>query len=124
MNTLARNEIQGLILRGYSNLPNAIYLLLQAGDVENAKKWLRRVSNDTTNGATKPDTRAMNIAFTLAGMQKLGLSQNAIDTFSGEFEEGMSTPHKQLMFGDFGKSDPKNWSWGGPHCPTIHMMLM
>jgi Dyp-type peroxidase family len=124
MTTIARNEIQGLILRGYSNLPNAIYILLQAGDVDNAKKWLAQVGNDITDGATKPDTMAMNIAFTLAGMKKLGLSQNAINTFSGEFEEGMSTAHKQLMFGDFGKSDPKNWNWGGPHCPEIHMMLM
>jgi Dyp-type peroxidase family len=52
------------------------------------------------------------------------LSQNALNTFSGEFEEGMSTEHKQLMFGDYGKSDPKNWNWGGPHCPEVHAMLM
>jgi len=124
MTTIAKNEIQGLILRGYSNLPNAVYLLLQVNNVGDAKKWLKDISNDITNGDTKPQTTAMNIAFTLAGMKRLGLSQNALHTFSGEFEEGMSTEHKQMMFGDYGKSDPKNWNWGGPHCPEVHMMLM
>ncbi len=124
MSTLAKKEIQGLILRGYSNLPNAIYLLLQAGDTERAKKWLEQISPNITGGDTKPDVKAMNIAFTMAGMKKLGLSQNALQTFSGEFEEGMSTEHKQMMFGDYGKSDPKNWKWGGPFCPDVHFMLM
>lgn len=124
MQTIAKHEIQGLILRGYSNLPVAIYLLMQVNDVGKAKKWLTRISNDLTNGATKPDTHALNIAFTLAGMKTLGLSQNALQTFSGEFEEGMATPHKQLLFGDFGKSNPAGWQWGGPHCPEVHIMLM
>ncbi|GEO08854.1 Dyp-type peroxidase [Segetibacter aerophilus] len=124
MVTLAKKEIQGLILRGYSNLPNAIYLLLQITNVENAKKWLAEIGDQITDGDTKPRENAMNIAFTLEGMKKLGLSKNALKTFSGEFEEGMSTEHKQLMFGDYGKSDPKNWAWGGPHCPEVHVMLM
>jgi len=124
MSEIVRNEIQGLILRAYSNLPNAIYILLQVTEVDRAKAWLRETRHDITDGATKPDVKALNIAFTMAGMQKLGLSQNAINTFSGEFEEGMSTDHKQLMFGDYGKSDPKNWKWGGPHCPEVHIMLM
>lgn len=124
MSTLVKKEIQGLIIRGYSNLPNAIYLLIQIADAEKAKKWLGEISNVITDGDSKPDTSAINIAFTLSGMKKLGLSQTALQTFSGEFEEGMSTEHKQLMFGDYGKSDPKNWNWGGPHCPEVHVMLM
>jgi Dyp-type peroxidase family len=124
MQTLAKKEIQGLILRGYSNLPNAVYLLLQVNDADKAKRWLKDISNDITDGDTKPATQALNIAFTMAGMKKLGLSQNALNSFSGEFEEGMSTAHKQLMFGDYGVSDPKKWQWGGPYCPPVHIMLM
>lgn len=124
MATLIKKEIQGLILRGYSNLPNAIYILLQVNDIQQAKKWLQTISASITDGDSKPDAKAMNIAFTLDGMRKLGLSKTALTTFSGEFEEGMSTAHKQLMFGDYGKSDPKNWNWGGPHCPQVDIMLM
>lgn len=124
MATLDRKEIQGLILRGHSNLPNAIYMLLQVNNVESSKRWLANISKDITSGETRPEAKALQVAFTLAGMKKLGLSQNAIESFSGEFEEGMSTPHKQLMFGDYGKSDPKNWKWGGPACTEVHLMLM
>ncbi|HSU50236.1 MAG TPA: hypothetical protein VLJ41_06590, partial [Segetibacter sp.] len=124
MQTLEKKEIQGLILRGYSNLPNAVYLLLQVDDHIQAKNWLKSISNEVTPGDVKPGAKAMNIAFTMAGMRKLALSENALNTFSGEFEEGMSTKHKQLMFGDYGKSDPENWKWGGPYCPEVHIMLM
>lgn len=124
MSTLNKQEIQGIILRGYSNLPSANYMLLQVDDRSKAKQWIAEKQKNITDGVHKPKNTAMNIAFTLAGLKALGLKESAINSFSNEFVEGMATEHKQMMFGDYGTSDPKNWTWGGVQSPEIHILLM
>ena len=66
----------------------------------------------------------MQIAFTFEGLKALGLSPSVLDSFPLEFEDGMTTPHKQFILGDFAASAPEHWEWGGPHTPAVHVLLM
>ncbi len=124
METLELNDIQGIIIRGYSNMPAAEFLLVGMGNPLNAKKWLEQLSAQVTRGDQKGMDTALNIAFTFEGLRFLGLDKDALDSFPVEFEDGMITRHKQFFLGDFGKSDPNSWEWGGGFNETLHIVLM
>src|SRR3954453_5778019 len=36
----------------------------------------------------------------------------------------MTTPHRQRTLGDVGDNAPDRWLWGGPHTPTVHVVLI
>ncbi len=124
MQTLELTDIQGIIIRGYSNMPTAAFVLVQMPGRNEAQQWLNLLSTQITPGSEKNGSTAVNIAFTFAAMQLLGLNNEALETFPLEFEDGMITPHKKLFLGDFDKSDPANWDWGGNSTPTVHAVLM
>ena len=44
--------------------------------------------------------------------------------FSREFQEGMTTEHRQRLLGDHGESSPLNWRWGANHTTPVHVLLM
>jgi Dyp-type peroxidase family len=121
---LELNDIQGIIIRGYSHLPAAQFLLLSVKDPVVAKKWLSLIANDITPGHRKPDAAATHIAFTFKGLKALGLDQSSLDSFPMELEDGMTTKHKQLFLGDFADSRPDNWEWGGANTEPVHILLM
>jgi Dyp-type peroxidase family len=124
MTNLETNDIQGLITKGYSNLPACKFLLLQITDKDAAKKWLKNIVSDVTHSNAKHDTTAINIAFTFDGLKALGLSAASLDSFPLEFEDGMATAHKQLFLGDFGDNAPANWDWGGKQSEAVHILLL
>ena len=45
-------------------------------------------------------------------------------TFSREFREGMVSPHRQRLLGDYYNSDPIKWQWGGPANKRVDLILM
>jgi Dyp-type peroxidase family len=125
MSTLQVDDIQGIILHGYGRLQSACFLLLRVTKPAAAKAWLARL--DVRNAQFKPDKgdRCLNIAFTRAGLEQLGLAEQAIAQFAGEFIEGMAaTAHRQRILGDSGDSSPQRWTWGGPSTPEPHILLM
>lgn len=124
METLELKDIQGIIIRGYSNLPGAAFLLLRISDPTLAKKWLQVISPEITSGEERKPELALNIALTFNAMSALGLNKQVLDTFPLEFEDGMTTKHKQLFLGDFGNSAPDNWEWGGKNTDEVHILLM
>lgn len=126
MADLDYEDIQGLIFRGYGNLPasNFILLRIMGGREADARKWLGSLDvTDATRVSHRTD--AVHVAFTLEGLRKLGLRQNET-RFSCEFEEGMTTKSRQRTLGDHGDSAPEKWSWGGNQAgdSAIHILLM
>lgn len=124
MEQLELKDIQGIVIRGYSDLKAAQFLLLGVKDAAAAKKWISRILQDITPGDQRPDTAALHIAFTFNGLKALGLGPGALDSFPIELEDGMTTPHKQLFLGDFAESSPDTWEWGGAQTEEVHILLM
>ena len=123
MESIEKKELQGILVRGYSKLPSACYLLLQVRSATAARSWLAAHLHEITPGHSRDHTVALNIAFTLEGLRLFGLDQTSLDNFPFEFQEGMHTPHKQMLLGDYGKSDPSLWNWGGSKNKPIHVLL-
>lgn len=121
---LELNDIQGLIIRGYSKLPAAQFLLLSVKDGAGARQWLSTVAEDITPGHRSPEESATHIAFTFKGLHALGLQQTVLGSFPLEFCDGMTTPHKQFFLGDFADSAPDRWAWGGQNTPEVHILLL
>ena len=99
MATLDRRDIQGNIVRGY-RLPFAAHVFLAIGTREKAQQFLHEIR--FTSDETQPGrlTRAINVAFTFAGLSKL---RNCADLESRfvAFRQGM--PKRAELLGD----DPK-----------------
>ena len=122
--TLELQDSQGLIIRGYGNLKAACYILLEISSPRLAKIWLSTLANTITTGQVRPDEKALNVAFTYAGIKKLGLESAILAMFSNEFITGIATPHRSLLLGDIEESSPLRWIWGGPNARPIDMVLM
>ena len=126
-----RHEIQALIVTGYRDLPYSRYLFLRIDDSERAKTWLGQILGNITHakwdqpdGTIRKPEWALNVGFTAAGFEKLGLPKKI---FSQEFAEGMAEPTRAQRLGDTGASDPKRWKFGGyqpAEEKTIHVVLM
>ena len=118
------SDIQGLVIRGYGNLPAACYLLLGIEDIQKARIWLSQQCKQVTYSDSRPKTRAMNIAISYQGISKLLEDPSIADTFSDEFRSGMNTIHKRRILGDEGENAPEHWLWGGPATPTVDCLLL
>ena len=123
MEVIDKKELQGLLVRGYNPLHAACYLLLKIKSAQAAKDWLSKEFQQFTTGDRHPET-ALNIAFTWQGLRALGLSEDSLATFPFEFQDGMATPHKQFLFGDYGSSDPAGWTWGGKNNEPVDVLLL
>ena len=124
MENIETQDIQGIILKGYSNLPAADFVLLGIKDAAAVKKWLKNNVSAITTGTQKPQETAMNLAFTFDGLKALGVDAKTMESFPMEMEDGMLTRHKQDYLGDYGTSDPAGWDWGGKKTPSIHVLAM
>jgi Dyp-type peroxidase family len=122
--TLDLDDIQGLVARGYGNLEAAAFLLLAIDDAATAHAWLGTASRTITNAEARPDDRAVNIALTSSGLQRLGLAPDVLGMFSNEFVAGMTTPHRTRILGDLDENAPARWEWGGPNSPAIDAALL
>src|SRR5215471_4747894 len=90
--TLDLDDIQGLVARGYSGLTHARFTVFGVGGPATGPAllaWL--LPRITTAGKFSSDT-AIHIAFTAAGLRRLGLPERAAAGFSLEFLGGMATP--------------------------------
>jgi Dyp-type peroxidase family len=131
--TLESRDIQGLVFSGYRRLPHAMYVPLRVHDAAAARRWLVAIAGEVTDGRIKRkeelelERLAMNIAFTHAGLERLGLPGDVLRAFPSAFQEGMAPAgmrHRSRALGDDGASDPANWRWGGVGKAPIDMLLM
>ena len=114
MASIDRADIQGNVLRAYgTDYDRTSYMFVHIEDAGQGREWLRglveRVSSDSEWSGAKPDSH-VNVAFTCAGLQALGVAPALIATFSAEFRQGMAA--RGELLGDLGASDPGNWDAG------------
>src|SRR5215216_3312412 len=114
MNTpkLDFDDMQGLLARGYGELPESCYLMLQFGDRLRGKSWLGSIAGRISTAAAKETTFALQIAFTYRGIATLLDETKLSHPFSREFTDGMTTPERQRILGDLGYNRSEEWDWG------------
>ncbi|GGX95547.1 hypothetical protein GCM10007160_23930 [Litchfieldella qijiaojingensis] len=124
---LELDDIQGIVLSGYGELPQASFLMLAFGDPEAARRWLGKTLEriDSAAAGRPQGGSRLHLAFTWPGLEHLELSWQALKGFSREFREGQAgSPRRSRILGDDGDSAPERWRWGGPHSRAIHALLM
>jgi Dyp-type peroxidase family len=121
MDRLAFDDIQGIIVRGYKELPFARFLLLRVIDAAQARAWLGALA--VTRASEPSGDVATNVAFSWSGLSALR-PELAPELFAPEFREGMSDDeHRNRVLGDVGEQSPANWQWGGPG-DSVHAILL
>ncbi len=130
---LELEDIQRLLIQGYSRRRHACYALLTVTDRARAKAWLAaqipRIGtahpDDRASDRTRPDSR-LAVAFSWPGLRALGFPDDdpEFEGFVGEFREGMVAPHRSRILGDTEQNAPEAWEWGGPNSDEIHVLLM
>ncbi len=121
-------DVQGIILRGYSDLKHSSYLALRIDNQRGARAWLRDIAEDVTSAAHPVTDRHLNVAFTHCGLEKLGLPRSTLAGFRSAFIEGVagghgSPSHRSVALGDVGASASEEWIWGNTENP-IHVALL
>ena len=124
MVSIELSDVQGFLVSDYNHMRSSRYLVLHVTDPVAAKKFISDISSGITNAKNPESGNALNIAFTAPGLRALGMKENNIKSFVREFREGMVTPHRQRLLGDFDSSAPENWSWGGPGNEEAHVLLL
>ena len=120
--SIAFDDVQGVILRGYKELLFARFVLLGIADAEAARNWIAVLP--ITAASERDHETATNLAFTWDGLQRLGVPDADLDQFAVELREGMSKDgQRQRALGDVGKHAPESWQWGGPG-DALHGVLL
>jgi Dyp-type peroxidase family len=121
---LELDDIQGLIARGYSTLPHARFTIFTAQDPAAAHALLSWLLPRVTPASRFSGDSALHVAYTPAGLRRLGLPESVIAGFSAQFRSGMTGPDRSRFLSDVGESDPHCWVWGGPQEPPIDGLIM
>ena len=102
-------QIQGGIVRGLAGVRHGVLLLARIEDPDRARAFLRdTLTKRITWHDGKPvDNVFINVAFTLQGLQRLGLAEADLAAFPKEFREGMEA--RSGMLGDVRGNHPDNW---------------
>lgn len=123
-NTIELQDIQGLLIRSYSYLKEATYVMLRITSVDQARKWIDSIRAEITPASEKPDTIALHIAFTNHGIKKLIPAWHLSKKFSREFTEGMVSETRSRTLGDIDTNDPKRWHWNGTDDNSVDVVIM
>jgi deferrochelatase/peroxidase EfeB len=130
------SDVQAIAKTGFASLTAASYMLLRVGDSGAARRWLRDLApariakpadvKKTLEIEEKSNVDTYQIAFTAAGLCKLGVNESIMQRFSPEFVEGMAgDENRSLRLGDIGENAPEKWLWGvGDKEPHILLILL
>lgn len=118
---LELDQIQATLLRG-ARFNQAHYLLVRFEDAKQGRAWVRKASEVVTSAAAwDVDSEwTINVAFTYAGLEALGLPPEALASFPEEFRAGMAA---RGLVGDTGENDPSRWEFGGP-TNRVHALVI
>ncbi|HYV93287.1 MAG TPA: hypothetical protein VE978_16045 [Chitinophagales bacterium] len=109
------NEMQGLIKRGYGTKKFTDFILLKIEDAVKAKQWLKLLIPQLSDATADKFDPAINVAFTHAGLDKLGLTAHIQNNFLREFQEGMADETRSRLLGDYDwdkqVSIADSWEW-------------
>ena len=116
-------DVQGLVRFGYGRMKEASYVHLHVKDVAAARSWLRTANITSAAAMDPPPSTAMQVAFTAAGLEALGVSTSVRAGFSPEFLAGMTEESRSRRLGDVGSNAPSQWEWG--YSTSVpHLMVM
>jgi deferrochelatase/peroxidase EfeB len=117
-------DIQRLVRYGNGHLPEACFMLLQVRDASAARDWLQAAPVTNVEQAGSRPERALQVAFTAAGLQALEVPAAVIQDFSDEFIVGMNGDvNRSRRLGDIGANAPEHWQWGNTATPQVLLML-
>ena len=118
------SDVQGLVRFGYGKMRGASYALLRVKNGDAARAWLRTAKVTSAEALRPPPSTALQIAFTAAGLEAIGIPRAIIDGFSPEFLSGMGNPNRARRLGDIDANAPSQWDWGyGPNAPDLVVMF-
>jgi Dyp-type peroxidase family len=107
---LELDDIQSGVLRPRPTPYVATYIGFRIDDRKAGRELMRRAAGVVTSAANPTSPMAdtwVSVALTYGGFKALGVPQEALDSFSWEFRQGMAARAKDL--GDTGESAPENW---------------
>lgn len=119
------DDLQGLLHFGYGKLTDTCFMLLNIANVDAAKRWLDKAPVSRAIKTNPPPDTALQIAFSVQGLKKLGVSESIINGFSDEFIYGMTRNENcSRRLGDIGRNAPKYWKWGNNSAEMPHILLL
>ena len=119
------DDLQGLVRFGYGNLPETCFMLLNIADASAAKQWLSNAPISNSVSTDPLPKTALHIAFTVAGLRQLDLTDAVIESFPDEFIVGMSGDEsRSRRLGDVDENAPTHWQWGGDGNNQPHVLLL
>jgi Dyp-type peroxidase family len=116
-----RENIQGNILRPYTHR-HPLFVFLHVEDAGKGREWLQEIIGRVTTATPwdeKPRT-TLNVMFSYQGLKALGLSEQSLDSFPEEFQQGMAA--RASILGDTGPDSPTSWE-NGLGTPDIHILV-
>lgn len=114
-NGLETEEIQSIAFGGMGKLPSAEMIALRMPEnlpAAERAQWLDFVLANASFGARVPEGEAMTVAFSAAGLRKLGLADESVAGLPTVFRRGMAAPGQDRVLGDVGENAAVNWAWG------------
>ena len=106
-------DVQGLVRFGYPRMTEACYFLVRVKNASATRAWLASAPITSAVKLEQPPNTALQVAFTREGLEALGVPQNVIARFSGEFISGMAVDeNRSRRLGDIDANSPANWQWG------------
>ena len=119
-----RSRLQGLLTTGYGHLTHTAYLFLRLVNARRARAWLgdllqRGVVTTARSWRARPGDpkvkpeRAVNLAFTHAGLHRWGLDDETLHGFPPEFVAGPASDVTARSMGDEVDSAPRHWEFAG-----------
>jgi Dyp-type peroxidase family len=123
-------DVQGTILRGY-RVDHARHFILSITSAAGARALLLALV-DGTNGLPRITTAArwtvkpecfVNLGFTAAGLETLGVTKAQLATFDPSFLAGATNASIAQKVGDVNASAPANWIGGLADGAAVHLVL-
>ncbi len=131
------DDIQGVVLRGYSHHPYIRFFVLRIRDEDGARQFCRLLAGEgspplratSAQNWKQPPPYCLNIGLTASGLKKLvgdtayeSIHQNTASMLFELFDVGAADLTTAARIGDRGESDPRNWwkngNWKLPGAPT------
>src|SRR5688500_4860882 len=123
--TLDREDIQGLVLRGY-RMSQAAYLFYRFRSAPAARAWLAGLIDPVTTAAEWDGRPAWcaNVGLTYPALEVLGMPEESLSSFPADFREGMAARARDHL-GDVGEDLPGSWEPSPPFATRgVHALLL
>jgi deferrochelatase/peroxidase EfeB len=122
---LVSSEIQSLVFGGLGFMPAGLVMVLNLpDDVVRARAFLRVVRPHVAfNDGRRLKARAVvTLAIGATGLKRLGMPDDALESFSFAFLEGMIGEARARILGDSGDNAAEHWVWGAER-PDLALLI-